>query len=358
MRYPCGNPSVTELEIQYVLGTLRAGRITQGMSVAHFEEALAEFLNIGHVIVCSSGTSALHLALAALDIGPGDEVLVPDLTYVSTLNAVKYVGATPVLVDVEPSTWNIDADKASKKITKRTKAILPVHLYGVPCNMEEIHALADFHHLEIVEDAAEGLGGDLHGHALGTLGTCGTFSFYANKIITTGEGGAVATSDDGVANRMRFLRGQAVSPSRRFWHAEIGFNYRLTDIQAAIGIAQMSRIKTFIQERKRVVKQYQDELAGSGMCFTKIPGTAPWMFTALLPKGAAVHRVEEALAGRGIEVRPIFVPMHRLPMYFAPEDDFTVASMIESRGVSLPTYPELTNEDVKFITDSLKEVIS
>jgi len=356
MRYPCGNPSITELEIQYVLGTLRAGRLTQGMSVARFEEVLADYLNVEHVVVCSSGTAALHLALAALEIGPGDEVLVPDLTYVATLNAVRYLGATPVLVDVEPETWNIDAEKAFAKVTDHTKAILPVHLYGVPCNMEEIYALADVYGLDIIEDAAEGLGGNLRGHALGTLGKCGTFSFYANKIITTGEGGAVATNDPNVAATLRFLRGQAVSSTRRFWHADIGYNYRLTDMQAAMGIAQMQRIKGFVSERQRVMRQYQNELA-SVLEFPRCEGTAPWMFSGLLPKGTPVHRVEEALAGRGIEIRPMFVPMHRLPMYVAPETEFAVASSIEARGISLPTYPELTNADVKFISDSIKEVL-
>jgi perosamine synthetase len=356
MRYPCGNPSITELEISYVLGTLRAGRITQGMSVRRFEEVLAEFLNVDHVVVCSSGTSAIHLALAALGIGPGDEVLVPDLTYVATLNAVKYVGATPVLVDVEPDTWTIDAEQACAKITTRTKAIIPVHLYGVPCNMEEIHALADVHNLHIVEDAAEGLGGSIGGHALGTLGACGIFSFYANKIITTGEGGAIATNDPEIADVARLLRGQAVSPTRRFWHAEVGYNYRMTDMQAAIGIAQMSRLKKFIVERQRVVDGYRDSLGD--VMELPVRDSAPWMFTALLPTGVPVHRVEEALAGRGIEIRPLFVPMHRLPMFTAPEHEFPCASMLESRGISLPTYPELTNEDVSFIANSLKEVIA
>lgn len=357
MKYPIGNPSIGEREIAHVVQTLRDGRLTQGGLVQQFESLLATTLNVKHVVACSSGTAALHLALAAIGIGPGDEVLVPDLTYVATVNAVTYVGATPVLVDVDPRTWNISLEDAERKVSSRTKAVLPVHLYGVPCNMEELLAFAADNAIDIVEDAAEAFGGHWKGDACGTFGLCGTFSFYANKIITTGEGGAVVTDDDKLADTLRYLRGQAVSPTRRFWHAELGFNYRITDVHAAIGLAQLGQLPEFLRERQRVVEGYEMALSGL-MSSPDVLGTAPWLYTALLPPKKPFACVEQRLAERGIETRPVFVPMHRLPMYARPDSQFPVACDIGNRGISLPTYPSLRDEDVQYISDAVLEVIS
>lgn len=356
MKYSIGNPSIGDQEIVNVVATLRAGRLTQGVTVEKFEYLLADHLQVKHVIACSSGTSALHLALAAMGVGPGDEVLVPDLTYVATVNAVTYVGATPVLVDVDPHTWNISIEDAERKMSPRTRVILPVHLYGVPCDMTELLAFAAEHSLEVVEDAAEALGGYWKGDACGTFGLCGTFSFYANKIITTGEGGAVVTDDDKLADTLRYLRGQAVSPERRFWHAEIGFNYRMTDIAAAIGLAQLDRFPEFLSQRQRVVNEYRGCLSDV-LATPDVIGTAPWLFTGILPKDVTYGRAERCFAAAGVEVRPVFIPMHDLPMYARPATQFPNATHIAKNGISLPTYPELTTKDVHTISKTLVDLL-
>jgi len=352
IKIPVGQPFIGEQEIANVVQTLREGRLTQGGVVQQFESLLATTLNVKHVVACSSGTAALHLALVAAGIGPGDEVLVPDLSYVSTANAVSYTGATPVLIDVDAATWNISLTDAARKVSSKTKAIMPVHLYGVPCNMDAVRTFAQAHVIDVIEDAAEGLGGQHDGAALGTHGLCGTFSFYANKIITTGEGGAVVTDDDDLANTLRYLRGQAVSPERRFWHAEVGFNYRMTDVAAAIGLAQLGRLPEFLAQRHRVVQGYRNALGGV-VATPDVPGTAPWLFTGILPEGVSYGRAERVLAEAGIEVRPVFIPMHDLPMYARPAAQFPNATYIAKNGISLPTHPSMTPEDVQFISQTL-----
>lgn len=356
LRYPIGSPFIGELERSRVAETLSAGRLTQGPTVERFEETLAEYLGVRHVVACSSGTAALHLALRALGVGPGDEVLVPDLSFVATANAVVYCGATPVLVDVEPSTWNISLTDADKKVSARTKAIVAVHLYGLPCDLDALRWFADAHGIEVVEDAAEALGGSWKGQPCGTQSACGTFSFYANKIVTTGEGGAVVTHDDALAASLRLFRGQGQSPNRRYWHTETGFNYRMSDVHAAIGLAQFERIDWLLAERTKIVQQYRQLLS-----FLESPtavGQAPWLFTALLPKGISFIRVAAGLLSRGIETRPIFAPMHRLPMFERPDNQFPEACRISDAGISLPTYPGLTDDDVSFISAAVLEVVS
>ena len=348
MIYPCGSPSITEREIARVVQSMQDGRLTQGKSVLEFEARLAELLNVQHVVACASGTAALHLALASLELKPGDEVLVPDVSFVATANAVSYTGATPVLVDIDHSNWNIDLVDAERKISSRARVILPVHLYGVPCDMDEMQLFADKHSLEIVEDAAESFGGHWQGTPSGTHGICGTFSFYANKIITTGEGGAVVTNNQGFAETLRFLRGQAQSPIRRFWHSEIGFNYRMTDIAASIGLAQLERLSEFLEERHRVVATYRTELHGT-LQYPEQDGMAPWMFTGAFRDLTPYTRAENRLKVEGIESRPVFTPMHRLPMYARPDRQFPVSCHVSDYGISLPTYPSLSDADVRTI---------
>lgn len=357
MKYPAGQPSFTQLEIDAVQSVMASGWITQGKRVQQFEKLLAEHLDVKHVVVCSSGTSALHLSLASLGIGPGDEVLVPDVSYVATANAVTYVGATPILVDIEPRTWGICLRDASRLVSSRTKAILLTHLYGVPCDLNNILHFATEHGLQIIEDSCEALGAQWGGSACGTWGICGVFSFYGNKIITTGEGGAVCTDNDELADTLRFLRGQAQSPIRRFWHSEVGFNYRMTDLQAALGVAQMLRLPKLLDERRRVIKQYLDQLSGI-LTTAMTTDSAPWLFTGILPVGTLFQCVETQLATRGIEVRPVFVPMHRLPMYARPNSQFPNANRLSDCGISLPTYPELTTADVDYISSAVREVVS
>ena len=299
----------------------------------------------------SNGTTALHLCLATLGIGPGDEVLVPDLTFVSTANVVRYTGATPVLVDSEPRTWGMDAVDARRKLTARTRAIIPVHLYGHPVDMDPFLAMAAEHRLDIVEDAAEAHGARYKGHRVGALGRIGAFSFYGNKIITTGEGGMVVTNDPALAERAAFLRDHAMDPRRRYYHPEIGFNYRMTNIQAAIGCAQLEQVDAILARRKVIAGAYETGLAG-------IPGlTRPpaepwaesvhWMYSVLIEPGVRVRAAmpssrDSGCAGstparsscRSTSCRPT-----------ALDAPFPVATALGARGINLPSGTGLTLEE-------------
>lgn len=352
--YPVGKPSIEAEEIQKVVESLQKSQLTMGANVRDFENRWANWVGSRHAVLCSSGTAALHLALVAAKIAPGDEVLVPNLTYVSTANAVSYVGARVVLVDIEAETWTIDLKDAAKKITPRTRAIIPVHIYGVPCDMDKIDTFAAMYGLKVIEDAAEAIGGKWKERALGSLGLMGMFSFYANKVITTGEGGAIVTNDDELANTLRFFRGQAQSPTKRFFHEAVGFNYRITDIQAAIGIAQFEKINVLLAKRHFVVDLYK-ECLGDILYTPNVEGSAPWLYTGVSSVPYII--LEEELKRRGIEVRPMFVPMHRLPMYTTYDVRFPVSSKLYSYGISLPTYPDLSAEDVLYISTQVREVI-
>lgn len=354
--YPVGRPYITDAACAAVGAVMESGNITQGEVVSKFERRLEKYLNVNHVVACSSGTSALHLALVALGIGPGDEVLVPDVTFVATANAVRYVGAIPVPCDIDPHTWNISLEDAVQRVTRNTKAIIPVHLYGVPCNMDMMKIFAANIGLFIIEDAAEGFGGTWNGHMLGTLGHCGTFSFYGNKIVTTAEGGCVATNSLETANRVRFFRGQAQSPLQRYRHLDIGFNYRMTELSAAIGISQLDALPYMLEERERVMLAYKSEL-GDVLSITDQSGTAPWLFTGLLPEGSTVVGMKMTLAHHNIETRPIFQPLHSMPMYTGYDFEYPVATFVSAHGISLPTYVGLTSADVAFISQKVREAL-
>lgn len=355
IRYPVSQPTLGPVERLLVNKALDDNRITQGAMVAEFEKILAGYLNVEHVVATTSGTTALHLALAALGLGPGDEVLVPDLTFVATANAVAYTGARVVLVDVDPKTWCMDPADAQRKLTDRTRAIVPVHLYGVPCDMDALAVLAHNHGLVIIEDSAEGLGGSYEGYALGSLGQAGVFSFYGNKVVTCGEGGAVSTNSATLAGRLRFLRGQALDPERRYYHPEVGFNYRMTDLQAAVGIGQFSHLLEMLQQRREIVDLYSQLLCYYGVKPIVLPNTqhAPWLFTLQLNAGSKRDGLMRYLDARGIETRPVFVPLHRMPMYAGDDTEFPYASRLGDAGVSLPTYPGLTCHDVLSICDDV-----
>jgi perosamine synthetase len=344
---------------QYVLDCVDTGWISSlGEYVARFERDFAHFCEVGHGVATSNGTTALHLALATLGIGPGDEVLVPDLTFVATANAVRYTGATPILVDADPHTWTLDPGDARDKITRRTRAIVPVHIYGHPVDMDPVLSLARAHGLRVVEDAAEAHGARYKGRRVGGLGDLGVFSFYGNKIITTGEGGMVVTDDPALAERARFLRDHAMDPQRRYYHPEIGFNYRMTNIQAAIGCAQLEQAEAILERRKTIAATYEAELAG-------IPGlgrppAAPWaenvywMYSVLIEPAFGLDRdtVRERLRDRGVDSRPFFVPLHELPPYRTT--GLPVATTLACRGLNLPSGTGLRPEEIATVAAALR----
>ena len=244
---PVAEPDLGPLEERYLLDAFQSGWISSiGEYIQRFEEGFAKFCGAGHGIAVSSGTVAIHLALLAAGVGPGDEVIVPTLTFVGTVSPVKYVGATPVFVDSEPEIGTLDPQAVEKAITSRTKAIIVVHLYGHPADMDPILDIARKYELIVIEDAAEAHGAKYKGRPVGSFGNCATFSFYGNKILTTGEGGMIVTNDKDLADRIRFLKDHAMDPNRRYWHPEVGYNYRITNLQAAIGCAQLERFNELL----------------------------------------------------------------------------------------------------------------
>jgi perosamine synthetase len=360
IRFPVSKPSLRGRERELVAQCVDDVQLTQGPRVEQFERDLATLLDVPHVIACANGTVALHLALAAEGIGKGDSVLVPNLTYIATANAVKYTGAEPVLVDVDPRTWNIDLAHARRLIRRNTKAIIPVHLYGNPCDMQAVNDFASAHGLRVIEDAAEGLGGSWQGRALGTLGHSGTFSFYGNKIITTGEGGAVVTRSESIARQLRLLRGQGQSPTRRFYHVALGFNYRMTELQAAIGIAQLERFNEMVASRARVCAEYAyrlDPMQARPPRVLKGGVAAPWLWTVTLPEYIDVQQTIALLADQGIESRPAFTPISKQPIYQGYGAAFPHSEYIGAHGISLPTHAEMSIEDVATICDELLFVL-
>lgn len=357
-RIPVSQPCLSLEEHQNVFRSLSHNQLTYGPACADFERALAARLGVKHALVTSSGTTALHLALIAAGIGPGDEVIVPALTFVATANAVRYTGATPVLVDIDPNTWCIDPAQIATHLTARTRAIVVVHLYGSPADMQAICALADFHGLTVIEDAAEGLGGRYHqsphaGKPLGSsASTASTFSFYANKVITTGEGGAVVTNLDTIADLVRLYRGQGHrSNAARYYHEVVGYNYRLTDLQAAIGLGQLSHFDLMLKHRREIIERYAYRLRD--YIITKpcaFPESAPWLFTAEFNHSINVTLLTAHLAKHGVETRPVFVPLHLLPPYRHTERR-DVSQRIYTHGLSLPTYAGLSLAAVDEICD-------
>jgi perosamine synthetase len=360
IRYPVSKPSLGEREQELLLETFKSGQITHGPRVEEFERVFATRLGVADAVAVANGTVAIHLALAGINVGQGDEVLVPNLSFVATANAVSYTGATPVLCDIDPIDWGISVDDMRRKVSEKTKAVVVVHLYGKPANMEGILKFAREYRLFVIEDAAEGLGGTYKGRALGTIGFGGTFSFYGNKIITTGEGGMVVTSDRSYAKRLRLLRGQAQSPHQRYFHGEIGFNYRMTELQAALGVAQTERMPSLIKRRRAILDLYAAQLKTWGLQYgvTSGPDVAPWLFTFYVPRN--VHRDDLMihLSQNGVDTRAIFHTMNRLPMYSRPDHQFPVSTELSDRGLSLPTYPDLEPADVERICNLVGEFVS
>lgn len=359
-RIVVAQPKLAGNEREYVLDCIDTNWISSiGKYISAFEETFAKFCNVKHAIATNNGTTALHLALVALNLQPGDEVIVPTVTYIATANVVRYCGATPVLVDVCADTMNIDPIAIEKKITAKTRGIIPVHLYGHPAEMDVINALAKKHNLWVVEDAAEAHGAEVNGRKVGSLGTCATFSFFGNKIVTTGEGGMVTTNDDELADKLRLFRGQGMDPKRRYWFPVIGYNYRMTNIAAAIGVAQMETIDQALASRALLAKWYDEAFAAyeDKIVIPKQLSWAKhvfWMYTIYLRDGDEFKRekVRQYMDEMGIETRPVFYPMHVLPPY-AEDTAYPVADLWASRGINLPTHQDLTQTDVQRIVETL-----
>lgn len=364
MQYPLAAPDLSGSEWAYVEECLRTSWISsKGGFLEAFEERFADFLGRKHAVAVCNGTVALHLALLGLGVGPGDEVIVPSMTYVATANAVTYCGATPVFADSDPRTWCVRPESIARLVTPRTRGIIPVHLYGHPCDMAPILELAEAHGLWVVEDCAQAPGALHYGQKTGTFGELATFSFFGNKIITTGEGGMVVADDDALAARLRLLRGQGMDLSRRYWHPVVGYNYRMTNIEAALGLAQMERVEQLLADRRRVAAWYTARLRGiPGLTLpVETPGAKNvfWIYSVLVDGLARRDTLMAQLADAGIETRPFFHPVHEFPMYLDARNDrgCPVACDLGARGLSLPTSSYLKEADVDMIASTLRRMM-
>lgn len=361
---PVYEPWLGEREAEYVLDAVNSGWISSlGRYVVEFEEAFARYCGTDHGISTSNGTTALHLALHGMGLGAGDEVIVPALTFVASANAVVYTGARPVFADVDAETWTLLPEEVDRLVNERTKAVMPVHLYGHPAAMDEIGQIADAHGLRVVEDAAEAHGAQVGSRRSGSLGHAAAFSFFANKIVTTGEGGMVTTNDASLAARFRKLRDHAMPPERRYWHDEVGFNYRMTNLQAAVGLAQMERIDEFVRRKREIAEKYTERLAD-------VPGLALpveragytnvfWMYSVVLDERYPLSRDElvPALRERGIDSRPFFHSLDTLPPY-AVDAPLPRALALSRQGLNLPSSPRLTDSQIDYICDTLVQFAS
>lgn len=363
--YPVAETRLAGNERRYLAECIDTNWISsRGPFVTRFERAFAPEAGCEHAVACANGTVALHLALAALGLGPGDEVIVPAFTMIATANAVRYTGAEPVLVDAEPVHGNIDPAHVEAAITSRTRAIITVHIYGHPANMHRLRAIAAVRGLALVEDAAEAHGAELDGARVGGMGAAGTFSFYANKLVTSGEGGMVTTNDAALECVLRRLRDHAFDPERHFWHEYLGFNYRMTNLQAAVGLAQTERLAQIVTARRRLRALYDERLRG-------IPGLALpgedagarsvfWMYAIRVGAAFGTSRDElrRQLAARGIETRTFFVPIHVQPVHFDRYRGrrFPVAEALCRSGLYLPTSESLGERDVDWICGEIAEI--
>lgn len=356
-------PNIGVLEKEFLGRALDSGYVsTIGPFVGEFENRFAGFLGSAGSVSTQSGTAAIHMALYELGIGPGDEVIVPALTFAATVNPVIYVGATPVFVDVNAKTWNIDPAEIEKNITERTKAIIPVHLYGNPCDMKGIMRIAGKYNLRVIEDATESLGAKYKGRFTGTFGAAGCFSFNGNKIITTGGGGMVVGNDPKRLGHIKFLVNQARDEANGYYHSEIGFNYRMTNIEAALGLAQMERLEEFLAKKKSFNRIYREEL--KCIEFIKFQEayegaeSSSWLTCILFEKEIALHDLQRKLKENGIPTRNSFMPLTEFPHYMPyKKAGLTNSYNIFAKSLCLPGSTLNEEEDIAFICSTIKKMV-
>lgn len=356
-------PEIEPADMLAVSEVLASGMLVQGERVRAFEERLAGLLGSAHAVAVSSGTAALHLALLALGIGPGDEVVVPDFTFPASANVVELVGATPVLVDVELATFNLDPAELARAVTPRTKALMPVHLFGLPAAMDTVLDLARERSLAVVEDAACALGARYRGRPCGTLGTLGCFSFHPRKLITTGEGGLVVTGDGRLADRLRLLRnhGQAAGPEGVRFEAA-GFNYRLTEPAAALGLAQLARLNTILARREALARHYQAALEGiPGLAVPRVPEgmRSAWQaYVVLLPEGTNRDALQASLKAAGIETTPGTYAVSAQPHFAGRGPVLPRSSAAQRRSLALPLHTRLDESEVDLVAGALRRELA
>jgi perosamine synthetase len=365
---PVSEPLLTEADYASVMGALKSGWISgAGPHVEAFESQWAAYCGRKHGVALANGTVALQVAVALLDLQPGDEVIMPTFTIISCALPVVLAGATPVLVDADPQTWTLNVEQVEARITGRTRALMPVHVYGHPADMDPLLDLAARYHLAIVEDAAEAHGAEYRGRRAGSFGTSSCFSFYANKLVTTGEGGMLLVDDDALAERARRMRNLGFQPGRRFLHAELGFNFRLTNLQAALGVTQIERMDDIVQRKRRLGQAYTQRL--SEMAGLELQVQQPWarsvywMYGVVVREETGLDAAEfgRCLADQGIETRPFFLGMHEQPVLqerglFAGES-YPVAERIARQGLYLPSGVGLAEAEIDRVCQAVREAL-
>lgn len=347
-------PSLDERDVHAVAEAVASGWVSgAGPYVERFERAFTAFCGSGEGVATSNGTTALQLALASLGIGPGDEVIVPSLTFVATANVVRYVGAVPVFADVDPSTWDLSPDSVASRVTGRTRAVLPVHLAGQPAEIDGIRSAVG-PSISIIEDAAQGIGSKYHGRSVGTLADVGCFSFFPNKVMTTGEGGMLVAPNEDLARRARHLRSHAKLPGTDYVHDDVGFNFRMTSMQAALGLSQLARLDELIAARLRVGELYRERLSGSYTPQGRSPETerVPSFYAVLAPSNSLRERAIRDMAAAGVESRPMFAPLHHQDPYRC-SDRLPITDEVAARGLFLPCSARLTSSDVDDVVSAL-----
>lgn len=362
MKIPVYQPSLTGNEKKYVNDCLDTSWISsKGKYNDLFAQKFSEYIGSKYATTVANGTLALHLALLALGIGEGDEVIVPTFTYIASANAVRYTGAKVVFADSVADTWQIDPEDIERKITSKTKAIMPVHLYGHPCDMDAIMKIAKEYRLFVIEDCAEAIGSEYKGKKVGSFGDIAAFSFFGNKTITCGEGGMVMTNDKVLFERACHLKGQGLASHREYWHDIIGYNYRMTNIAAAIGLAQFEQVDTFINKKIALAKEYEKQLKGLPVKIHPTIGNVKhtyWMVSITCNEIDDRDSLRNFLKEKEIETRPLFYPIHTMPMYCDKYERMPVAEKIALSGMNLPSFPALKQEEVTYICDCIKEYFS
>ena len=358
---PVSEPDISEKEIEYVDDAVRSGWVSShGKYIDIFEKNFSEFIGSKYGLTVSNGTTALHLALSALGIKEGDEVIVPDLTFISPVNAILYCNAKPILCDINKENWCINPKLIEKLITEKTKAIIVVHLYGNSADMDKIMELAEKYKLYVIEDTAESLGTTYKGRRLGSIGTIGCFSFYGNKTMTTGEGGFCTTNSSALYERMSMLRDHGMTLKKRYWHEFIGYNYRMTNLQAALGVAQLERINYFINKKLEIGKIYRDKLRNKVTLHPEgidYKGTY-WLYSILMKEEKERDNLMDFLFKNGIETRRFFYPVHMMGLYERySTGNYPISTKIAETGVNLPSSVKLIPEEANYVCDKIIEFL-
>ncbi len=364
-KIPLARPDITQKDIDAVVEVLRTPRLSLGPKLSEFERKMAEFTGTHYAVAVNSGTSGLHLCVRALGIREGDEVITTPFSFVASANVMLYERAKPVFVDIDPETLNIDISRVEERVGDATRALLPVHVFGYPCDMEPLVEVAARHHLKIIEDACEAIGAEYNGQKVGTFGDCGVFAFYPNKQMTTGEGGAIVTDDGKIAQACRIMRNQG-REGRWLDHPHLGFNYRISDINCALGIAQLERIHEMLDRRERVAQMYHERLRELNAL--RVLGSSPsvkrsWFVYVVILDDRFTREdrdgIISALGDKGIETNDYFVPIHLQPFYREmfgyKRGDFPVAESISDRTIALPFYNNLGETELSYVCECLEK---